>query len=84
MLSVVQSYVTWHNSRGAPYRFRLEIATYKDDPAQALKDLAKRGAVAVVGFPLSLEAIVAAPVARGAGAPGYLARCLFFGPFWQR
>ncbi len=69
MLSVVQSYVTWHNSRGAPYRFRLEIATYKDDPAQALKDLAKRGAVAVVGFPLSLEATVAAPVARGLELP---------------
>lgn len=64
MLSVVQSYVTWHNGRGAPYRFRLEIASYKDDPTRALEELSSRGVVAVVGFPLSLEAVVAVPVAE--------------------
>ena len=69
MLSVIQSYVTWYNRKGSPLRIKLEIVTYRDDPTKALEDLAYRGAVAVVGFPLSLEAVVAVPVAERLGIP---------------
>nr|WP_321500939.1 hypothetical protein [uncultured Dethiosulfovibrio sp.] len=64
MLSVIQSYVTWYNDQKRPLRLSLEIATYRDDPTEALESLASRRVAAVVGFPLSLEAVVAVPVAE--------------------
>ncbi len=63
MISVIQSYVTWHNGLDGTFKFRLETAAYRDDPTEALEDLSARGVRAVVGFPLSLEALTAASVA---------------------
>ncbi|EFC91233.1 hypothetical protein Dpep_1207 [Dethiosulfovibrio peptidovorans DSM 11002] len=65
MLSVIKSYVLWHNSsRGDSYRLQVEVATFGDDVAEAVKELSRRGAAVVVGFPLSWEAIAAAEAAE--------------------
>lgn len=65
MLSVIKSYVLWHNSsRGDSYRLQVEVATFGDDVAEAVNELSGRGAAVVVGFPLSWEAAAAAEAAE--------------------